>query len=291
MTPDGRRVVVGGMGGSGLPARVLARFFPGRITLHQSYGLPEYAPEDALYIAISYSGNTAETLDFFEHALGEGRRTAVIASGGTLLQEAKMRDVPYVEVPLQLPARDQLVLLTKALLALMGEKEMIARMNALTPVEDEVRDEGKRLAEAFKDRIPLFYASVQNEALAYIAKITLNETAKVPAFSNVFPEMNHNDMQGLDPLGATAALSAPLLPVLLLDPADDERVQARMGLFRELIESRGMTTVSLVLPDDDPLHALVFGWLAFRAASHALADYYGVPASETPFIEEFKRRL
>ena len=63
--PDG--LIFVGMGGSGLPATLFSGLreyanlrLP--IVVWKSYGLPEHSFKNPLYIFISFSGNTAETL-------------------------------------------------------------------------------------------------------------------------------------------------------------------------------------------------------------------------------------
>src|SRR3989344_3825489 len=95
-------LVIGGMGGSGLIAGILRALKPELdIAAHHDYGLPAYL-EDAdkrLFIAISYSGNTEETLSFFEEATKKRLNVAVIAVGGKFLQLAQEKGVPFVQLP------------------------------------------------------------------------------------------------------------------------------------------------------------------------------------------------
>ena len=63
--PPKGEIIVGGMGGSRLPAEFFRAMFPAlSVQVWKSYGLPPEAPKDALYIASSYSGNTREALSF-----------------------------------------------------------------------------------------------------------------------------------------------------------------------------------------------------------------------------------
>ncbi|MBU2220725.1 hypothetical protein KKD81_02180 [Patescibacteria group bacterium] len=284
--------VCGGMGGSALHARVLRPLLPEKqITVHADYGLPQSSSPDALYIATSYSGETEETLSFFREACARGYATAVIASGGTLLNEAKDKGIPYIEIPTGRQPRDSFLVLVKALLYILGEERSMEEWSAHAAVEDEVHEQASALADSLENRISLVYTSVQNEALGYIAKITLNETAKVPAFSNVFPELNHNEIQGLDPLGKTAPLSDSLAVVLITDTEDFEGVQKRMRALEKILTDRSLRVVSIELPKGSSEGKVLWAWMLVRETAHILADRYGVEADPTPLIEDFKKLL
>ena len=173
-------VVCGGMGGSALPAEAL-RFLgvTSYVIAHRDYGLPASVPEGAQYVALSYSGNTEETLSFAHEALAQGHALSVITSGGELLALAKERGLPHVRVPSGLVPREALLYMIKALLALLGEEHAGAdtSFDAISAEE-----EGAALAPSLHGLTPLFYASTRNAFLPRLGAILMNETAKMPAF-------------------------------------------------------------------------------------------------------------
>ncbi|MDP2816143.1 MAG: hypothetical protein Q8O19_05640, partial [Rectinemataceae bacterium] len=147
-------IVCGGMGGSSFPVRI-ARFLnasPYLIT-HQDYGLPERVPEGAHYIALSYSGETEETVSFAEEALKNGLPLSVIAGGGRLLALAKERGLSYVEIPKGTVPRETIVGMTKALLALIGQEDLLVT-NEFTFDTAAAEKKGKELSELLADSIP-----------------------------------------------------------------------------------------------------------------------------------------
>jgi glucose/mannose-6-phosphate isomerase len=278
-------LVIGGMGGSALPALIL-RFLDASpyVVMHRDYGLPSRMAEGASCIAISYSGNTEETLSFAEVALANGLPLAVIASGGALLAFARDKGLPYVEVPAGPEPRDAILSTAKALLALVGEGPLLAD----TAFDQAAAEgEGTALAVLLADTVPVFYSSGRNEALSYIAKIQCNETAKVPAFSNVFPELNHNEMQGFE----SAERAGPLAAVFIRDAGDSERVKRRMDLTESLLSERGVRTARITLPEGSRSQAFLYGWWLARGTARALAERYGVAPDETPLIAAFKAAL
>lgn len=279
-------IVIGGMGGSAIPALV-ARFLGTSpyVIMHRDYGLPSPVPSGARYVAISYSGDTEEALSFANEALEKDLPLSVIASGGKLLALAKEHSLPYVEVPHVAQPRDSIIATTKALLALLGEDAVFPESFDAALAENDAA----LLAEALAGRVPIFYASGRNEALAYVAKIQCNETAKVPAFSNVFPEFNHNELEGY---GTSAdELLDPFTAVFIRDESDTERVRRRMDRTEELLIEKGVRTERITLPAGTRADAFLYGWWLLRTAARSLAATYDVAPEETPLITAFKESL
>lgn len=282
---DTRVLVCAGMGGSAFPARVLRMLQASPYLIsHQDYGLPPKMPPKAEYVAISYSGETEETLSFVREAFAAELPLSVITSGGTLLTFAREHGIRYVSVPSGLVPRDAVVVMSRALLALLGE-------DALLPADAEfdlaaAEREGEALASELSGLIPIVYASTRNMVISDLGKVLFNETAKVPSFANVFPEMNHNELQSFE--GADVARFAA---VFLKDGTDDERVLKRMALTERLLKERGVLTVSLELPSSTRAETFLYAWCLLRSSAQSLAHAQGVEPDATPLIEEFKRLL
>ncbi|HET8581490.1 MAG TPA: SIS domain-containing protein [Candidatus Paceibacterota bacterium] len=282
-------VVVGGMGGSGLAGRAAQWLGVPHVLRHASYDLPPALPPHALYVAISYSGNTEETLSFAEAALAQHLPLAAITAGGRLSQMAVERQLPHVLVPGGMVPRDALIAQTKALVALLGASlDWDARDE---PAHGAITTDSERLARALTGKVPLVYAGPGSEFLAYLWKTTLNETAKVPAFSNVFPEWNHNELQGIDPTGPLGQ-AIPVAPVILESEQDDSRIRHRMEAFaRVFVEHGGAEPLVIPPPVAPRAGTFIYHWALARAVAHALAARYHADPDATPLIEAFKKEL
>ena len=90
-------VTILGMGGSALSGEILrdwlADFIKMPIELCRDYHLPNYTDEDTLVIAVSYSGNTEETMNAYLEAIEKRCMTIAITSGG-LLKEFRLKFNP-----------------------------------------------------------------------------------------------------------------------------------------------------------------------------------------------------
>lgn len=289
--PRAPRFVIGGMGGSALPANA-ARFLDPTLPLatHRDYDLPEAIDPEALYIAISDSGNTAETLSFAKAAHERGFALAVIDAGGELADIAKEDALPFVRVPSGLQPRDSLFYLLHALLALIGREDLRAALKAVSFDADAAEHDAHALAGALAGALPLFYASRKNGFLAYVSKIHSNETAKMPAYANVFPELNHNEMQSFD-TSAPEAVTVLARFVLLRDAHDDPRIARRMDVFAEMMRERGRTVIDVPLTGASRAEQLARHWFVMHRAACMLAEARGVNPDAVALVEDFKKRL
>ncbi|MBI3115000.1 MAG: hypothetical protein HYZ09_00725 [Candidatus Kerfeldbacteria bacterium] len=296
--PRKPHTIVLGMGGSHLAADILAAWQPERsLTIHSDYGLPPLPPsvlKDSLVIASSYSGNTEEVLDGFAKAQQQGLAVAALAVGGKLLELANQNNVPYVQLPdTGIQPRSALGFSLLALLKLMGNEEGLQEAAKLSQTlkPEKLEPEGRALAEQFRGKVPVIYASTPNRAIAYNWKIKLNETGKIPAFMNVIPELNHNEMNGFDARDASRELSRQFAFIFLRDRNDHSRNQKRFEVVRQQYENRGFPVTILELKGKTPLEKifrslLVADWFAVHTA-----ESYGLESEQVPMIEEFKQLI
>ncbi len=297
--PDVRRprtnipdtLVIGGMGGSALGAEALRFLAPeSRILIHRDYGIPWEAPADALHIAISYSGNTEETLAFANAALRQQRPLAVVASGGALAECAERESLPLALIPSGLVPRNAFMYMVRALLALVGKNDVNQALASLTLDEAALEASAEAEAHYLLPGVPLFYTSDRNRLLGQMAKLIMNESARTPAFANVFPELNHNEMQSFD-TDMPEGLEHLFRIVLMRDTSDHARIVRRMDTFASLMEERGR---SVLVYDSGALartEVLVHSWLRSILAGRLLAETRGINPDTQPLVDAFKKRL
>jgi glucose/mannose-6-phosphate isomerase len=287
MPDDAPALVLGGMGGSAAAADALAFLSAKEVAVHRDYGLPARVPSGALCIAVSYSGNTEETVSFAEAALAAGHPLAIVSSGGALESLAKSRDLPFAGVPAGRAPRNAFMYLVRALLALTGER---AAAQALERVGvGDVRTPAEEDALFFEGGIPLFYASARNALLGRIGKMMMNETARMPSFTNTFPELNHNEMQSFDE-DMPEAFAGAFRFMLIEDAHDHPRIARRMQVFADLMRGEGRAVKSIRLPEARE-EALAAIWMRFLLAARELALANEVDPDTAPLVERFKKLL
>lgn len=290
-----RHAVLIGMGGSHLAADLaLIAKTELPLAVWSDYGLPPRDLKGSLIIASSYSGNTEETIDGLRIAMKKKLPVACIAVGGKLLDIAKKKKLPYIEIPnTGIQPRSALGFSLRALLALLGDARGLVETKrlAMTLKPDVMVPQGKTLAGMLKDRVPVIYASRANEAIAYNWKIKFNETGKIPAFYNVLPELNHNEMTGFDVTPRSRHLSEKFFFIFLRDRSDHPRVQKRMTVLEGLYRDRGLEMVVLDLVGKTRFEKIFSSLLLADWTAVAVADRYGLESEQVPMVEEFKKLI
>ena len=285
-----QKIIICGMGGSNIASGFLEMLGPDlEIVTHRSYGLPENTSKEDLIIISSYSGNTEEALDAFEKAVSGGFRALTISTGGELLRRAKEGGVSFIEVPnTGIEPRMALGYSLFAMLKAVGDEENIKKAQEFgEKFNPEIfEEEGTGLAEKLRGKVPVIYSSWANKAIAYAWKIKFNEIAKIPAFFNVFPELNHNEMVGFL---TTGSITNPYF-IFLKDSQDHPRIQKRMEITKTMLEKKGFLVNVCDLEGE--LFEKIFNSLALADwASYNLAKNSNLDPEDSSVIEEFKKKI
>src|SRR5919205_889522 len=100
-------IVVIGMGGSAMAGDVLISaagpYLPVPVLLFRSYNIPAFVGEGSLVFAISFSGDTEETIEATTQAALQGAKVVAVTTGGELARLAESWEVPLVRVPSTIP--------------------------------------------------------------------------------------------------------------------------------------------------------------------------------------------
>ena len=301
------RVVVAGMGGSAIGGDLLAdlasleSYLP--VTVWRDYALPRFVDTDTLVLACSYSGETEETLSTFRRAVTQGAKTVVITHGGTLGHEAQREGVPIVQIDYRGEPRTAIgysflaPLLLLASLNLIPDQstylaQAIGEMEQLLPtiVEETpvAHNPAKQLAHDLLGRLPVVYGGGIFGGVARRWKTQLNENAKVWAFTELLPEVDHNSVVGyLLPDDIRSQAFVALLRPQYLHPRTALRYQLTQELLHEaqipyrVVDGQGDSGLSQVLT------AVLLG----DYTSYYLALLQGVDPSPVRAIDRIRERL
>lgn len=289
------KIIVCGMGGSGQQATILTTCLPGLkipVFSYKSYGLPTQATKKTLIVAVSYSGNTEETISVYEEAIKKGLKVLAITTGGKLKELSEKNKQPIAIIPkdadqprfaLSYQAAVLFKILANSGIIEDKSKEILETAKRLNPAQSE--NEGKELAKKLVDKIPVIYASDRLKALARIWKNKFNENAKIMAFWNYFPELNHNEMVGLTNLKGNFHF------IIIKDEDDHPRVQKRMQLFADLAKERDASVDFIMVKGENIMEKLWSGSTVGDWVTYYLAREYGQDPTPVKIVEEFKKRL
>jgi glucose/mannose-6-phosphate isomerase len=188
-------IVISGMGGSGVAGRIFSECFQSKpVYLVDSYELPAFVNENYFFVAISYSGNTEETISVTKQAKERGILIHSITSGGKLVNLSD----EVVSVPEGLQPREAVGYLLTPLLNtftdfLNADKNKIVEL--LERLEKE-RSPIWTLAQKIVDsnKIPYIISWEPFRPLSYRFKTQFNENSKLFALNHNLSEQNHNEL-------------------------------------------------------------------------------------------------
>ncbi|RPI03580.1 MAG: bifunctional phosphoglucose/phosphomannose isomerase [Calditrichaeota bacterium] len=256
-----QQVVFTGMGGSAIGGELLQGLFYDQIDLplivNRSYDLPQFVGESTLVIAASYSGDTEETLSAAKSAAKRGASIVCVSSGGKLAKLAGKHEYGLVQIPDGMPPRTSLGYMFFAMLTIMQEYGLMA----VSPVElqetlallhklakrygeyENPENPAVRLANALVGKVPVIYGSQEpNSALPLRWRNQLNENSKMMAFSNLLPEMNHNEIVSWNPAGGCLNVFHALQ---LVDDFQSPDISKRFEITQNIIKKQGVPVTEI----------------------------------------------
>ncbi|MDP9236822.1 MAG: bifunctional phosphoglucose/phosphomannose isomerase [Chloroflexota bacterium] len=302
---DAERVVVLGMGGSGVGGglvQALAVDVRARVPVSvvRGYGLPAYVDERTLVLASSNSGNTEETVTAFESAVEAGAMCVAITTGGKLGELADKHDIPSLGFEWQGEPRSALGWSTASLLAICGGLGLLPDLGAdlglaleamQTLCEECSRDvpeagnPAKELARRFQGKLAVIIGAQALAPVAYRWRTQINENAKAWAVADELPEMNHNAPLGF---GAPRAL-LPLLHVVLLRHASmHPRIVLRVEATLQQLHTAGVAAEVVHVPGPSILAQMLWAIQLGDFMSYYLGLLHGVDPSPMGALEWIK---
>jgi glucose/mannose-6-phosphate isomerase len=288
-------IVVSGMGGSALPGEILKSYlykdFKIPIIVNRNYDLPDYVNKNTLLIASSFSGNTEEAIEAMRQGNRKGCKIVVMSHAGKLEDLAKKLNKVFVKLPSALQPRLAYGYMFFAILRILQNsgliknqdkevKELIEKLN-----RDIYKKKAVEIAEKLKGKIPLIYSSERLYAIAYKWKINFNENAKMHAFVNFFPELNHNEMVGY------TKLNGDYYVLIIKDEYDLPGIKKRMKITKELIHLKKCPVLDLELKGSSDLIKIFSTIYLGDWVSYFVALNNEVDPTPVDIVEDFKKKL
>ena len=298
-------ILIAGMGGSAVGGLLLRDWLLDTlktpITVNRGYHLPAWVDENTLIYAVSYSGNTEETLNQYREAVERGCTVVCFCSGGALEERAKENGhtlvkfpkghQPRAAIPFQfynlagVTRRIGLISDTK-----WGEvdesikvvEELCKTLNPDSPLES---NPGKKLAEEIKGYIPFIYAPRLFTSVAYRYSTQFNENSKNPAASNFYPEAFHNSIMARE---GDETLLSKVCAVIIHDPRGDLKLNKKIQTAEKLMSESYGKTITVEAQGESNLARMMSALIQGDYASAYLGILNGVDPSTTKSIDLLK---
>ncbi len=280
---DFDNIVISGMGGSGVVGNIFQEYYSKKpVITVGDYGIPDFVNNKTLFIGISYSGNTEETLNNIEEAKNRGAHVFGITSGGKLETIIENKII----IPSGIQPRSALGYMLMPLYNTFNliNDDQIDSIYKILDAIDQNHEEMKN--EAFKiygnSYIPIIFGSRPYKSVAYRWKTQFNENAKTFAFYNYFPELNHNDTM---PLKSAYRKDEYLYYVF---ESDNQRVNQRIRITQEITGSQ----FNIIKPPSEDYFNKLFYLIHYADyLTYQLALIRNIDPNDVSTIEDLKQKL
>ncbi|MEK6916524.1 MAG: bifunctional phosphoglucose/phosphomannose isomerase [Nanoarchaeota archaeon] len=286
-------IIVIGMGGSGYSGDLLKVYLnelPIQIHVVKSYNLPKFVGRKSLVFAISYSGNTEETISAYRTAIKRGCRVVSISSAGKLKELSELNKNPHITIPGGIQPRLSTPYLFISMLnvlsysGIIDDQESIIKscIKELESSKESIEENGKELASKYKDKAPIIYSSQEMFCIAEKWKTDINENAKTHAFYNMFSEFNHNEI-------CAYQYNQDIFKPLILSFEDyHPRNKKRIEIFKKLLRGYKVPVVEIKFVGNSLLTRLFSSiWMSLFFAYY-LAIGYDRDPTPVEIIEKLK---
>lgn len=305
---DFDKIVVAGMGGSGIGGEVVLDAFFNDIKkpvfLSKGYLLPEFLDDKTLFLAVSYSGDTEETLSALKEAEKRGMQIISLSSGGKLKEIAEQNKYPLIELPRGFQPRASFYYIVVSLVKILEKlgvisskkEDILESVKILEKIKNDIGiskpervNSAKQLAVKIKDKIPLIFASSSiTGACALRMKNQFNENSKLPAFVSLFPELNHNEIVPFDMLKKGAH---QFVLILLRDKEEHHRIVKRIEITKSLLGGK-LSGVNEIFSSGESRFAKIISLIFFGdILSCYVALLRGIDPTPVDIIGKLKKEL
>lgn len=276
-----------GMGGSGIIGDVLTklliRILDIPVTTIKDYALPKFIGKGWLVVALSYSGETLETILSFSESVKRGAITSVVASGGRLMAMAEKMRRPRIVVEGGHTPRSAFPALLAGTINLINS--LLDLGLSIERGVEILRDQGaieiaEDLASFLLTGIPVFVVTEDLYPLALRAKNEFNENSKVVGKVEVLPEWGHNDIMGWE--GGCREWFRPVL-----FKVDSNLIDFAANYLKEL----GYDLKVLIISRSNYLETIMYGSWIVGLSSVILAELREIDPEETNSIKRYKEFL
>lgn len=309
LLPEINNVVVSGMGGSALGAKVIKHLAGPYLTrpleIINDYHLPGYVDSHSLVVLSSYSGTTEETLSCAKEAVQRGSKLAVIASGGDLAEFAKEQQCPaYIINSTYNPSNQPRMAIGYAItgqIGLLNSYGLLGSYNLdIEKITTTLRESSKKFVPESTDNqsIKLATASLHKTIFlvsaehligaTHVVNNQINENSKNLTVELALPELNHHYMEGLPHPNNNIKDS-----IFWFFGSDNysEKLKLRTNLTIDVVEKNGYHHELLKFDTNDQATEAFLAIQLGAFTNFYLAMMHGINPAPIPWVDYFKQQL
>lgn len=304
---NAKSILILGMGGSAQGGGIVANLAQKAsipIFVCRDYEIPGWVDKNTLVIAVSYSGETEETVAALMAAAKYTDKIITISTGGRVYSIGTQHRAFHYRVRYGSQPRAALGVVLTAILAIFAKlkivevtdddiREAVLLMQALKKKIDvevpERRNPAKVLAKKLYGRFPIVYGSGNLSEVARRYKAQFNENAKTASFFEIMPELNHNSLVGLD---FPEDIRQKLFFIMLESKFDHERVKLRQSIVAQIFEQKKLNYETVnIEPAGNPVSEILQVILFGDFASYYLAILNNIAPDPVEIISFLKDKL
>jgi glucose/mannose-6-phosphate isomerase len=293
-----KNIVISGMGGSGIGGNIVSEAMASEIKIpiiiNKDYSLPNFVDTNTLVIICSYSGDTEETVNALYEGLKRESKIICVTSGGKIEVIATQENIDLILIPKGMPPRAAIAYSIIQLLQILNfydiipssfKKNILAAIKLIDIEEKNTLRDARETANLISGKLPIIYSVAGMESVAVRFRQQLNENSKLLCWHNVFPELNHNELQGWRIKNEEIAV------IIFRNDDDSKRNAKRIDISSEIISHYDATIKEVYSKGNSQLermlHLIHWGdWV-----SYFVAEMNGIDTMDIRMITYLKSEL
>ncbi len=294
-------ILVAGMGGSALGAYMLQslNIFTVPITMSHDYTIPQWVGSGTLFLAMSYSGGTEETLSATQKAIDSGATVVCITVGGTLSEIAGKNNLELHTIdtsanPCGQPrfgVGSMMIEMVKVCMSYgvcnLKKEEVESALEELKNNKIAIENVWET-AEKLKGKMPVLIFAEHLTNVGRFARNQIHETAKALALTHEIPELNHHLMEGLT---YPETNKEKVYFIFFESAMYSDKIKKRIEVTKDVLTKQGIQYMTVEVEGSSPLSQTLLTMLRSMYLAYSLALIHEKDPSDIPWVNYFKEQL
>lgn len=308
-----QNVVVNGMGGSNLGARVAQSLFSDQLNIPlliaEGYEVPEYVNKNTLYVLSSYSGNTEEILSVYMQAKKrKAKIIAITAQGNGKLEKLMLeKNIPGYIFSTKFNAGQEprfaigyamgaiSIILAKTGIIELNVKTIKAALQKMEIWNRSLRinkktenNLAKKTAKKLFNKIPILIGGQFLEGNIFSMRNQFCESSKNFANYLILPDMNHFALEGL---ANPKSNPKNLIFIFFNSNLYSNPIKKRIKLTQQIVRKNKINIIDIKLKGKTKFEQSIEVLQLGTYITYYLGILNKVNPSTNPYVDWFKKNL